>query len=304
MTKGAANDPKRTIGTQHLDRNFRLTNMNLNTLCSCVVTFLLLVTGPAGSAHGSDDEQFGILPQPLVLTYTLEAVRGEVVIGFDLDRTTATALLSNNPGFALAGEGETNQSGTLADTMNIGSNTNETVQAAWIVTSQDVRMGDSQPYPVTYAVLVISADLPNDSRIPSGDTRVELDMWTDSREFQRFLARAGIHAKLADVTLEQVGRNWHYVLEDEYFSFQGIATPTDKPRPLDYSLPAYSTFWRRDSGVFTIYTYYGHQMQNCDIEVEFAGENDLLGHSAKSGYSSCGIFTAWKARAGIYQREP
>ena len=133
----------RSLGTRGLDTNFRQINMSLNTLCSCVVTFLLLVTGPAGLVHGSDEEQFGMLPRPLVLMYTLEAVRGEVVVGFELDRATATALLSNNPGFALAGEGETSQLGTLADAINVGLSTDDTVQASWLVTSQDVRMGDS-----------------------------------------------------------------------------------------------------------------------------------------------------------------
>ncbi len=161
--------------------------------------------------------------------------------------------------------------------------------------------------PFIWAMLIaiaVSAKVPSDSRIPGGNSNVELEMWTDSREFQSLLARAGIHAKLADITLEQVGSSWHYVLEDEYFSFQGIATPTDGPKPEEYSLPAYTTEWRRDASVFTIYTYYGHQYQNCEIQVEFAGENDLLGHIAKSRYSRCLIETGWKARAGIYQREP
>jgi len=254
--------------------------------------------------HGSDDEPFGILPQPLALMYSFEAVRGEVTIGIELDRATAMALLGNDPDFALAAEGETTRLGTLENAANIGLNTIETVQATLGVTSQDIRMGDAKPYPVTIAFLELPAEAPSDSRIPNRETYVELEMWTDSREFQSFLARVGIRAKLADITLEHVGSNWHYVLEDEYFSFQGIATPTDKPEPMEYSLPAYSTVWRRDAGGFTIYTYYGHQMQNCEIQVEFAGENDLLGHSAKSGYSRCVIYTAWKARAGIYQREP
>ena len=248
--------------------------------------FFLIVTGPAGLVHGSDDEPFGILPQPVTLTYNLEAVRGEVTFDFELDRATATALLGNDPGFALADEGET-------------------VQAILGVTSQDIRVGDTKPYPVIFAFLFLPAKVPSDSRIPNGATYVELEMWTDSREFRSLLARAGIHAKLADITLEQVGRNWQYVLEDEDFSFQGIATATDEPSwPAEYSLPMYMTVWRRDAGIFTIYTGYGHQYQNCDIQVEFAGENDLLGHSAKGGYSRCRIQTAWKGRAGIYQREP
>ncbi len=266
--------------------NFRLTKVSVNTLRSCVVTFLLLVTGPAGFVYGSDDEPFGILPQPLTLTYNLEAVRGEVAFGFELDRATATALLGNDPGFALADEGET-------------------VQAFWAIYSLDIRVGDGKPYPVSIAFSLLPAKVPSDPRIPNGATSVEVEMWTDSREFKSFLARAGIHVKLADITLEQVGRNWHFVLEDEYFNFQGIATPTDEPsRPAEYSLPAYATDWQRDASVFTIYTYYGHQIQNCEIQVEFAGEDDLLGHIAKSRYSRCLIETAWKARAGIYQREP
>ena len=274
-----------TIGTQDLDRNFRLTKVSMNTLRSCVVTFLFLVTGPAGLVHGSDDEPFGILPQPLELTYKLEAVRGEVAVRFDLDRATATALLGNEPNFALADDGET-------------------VVASFLVTSQDIGVGDTKPYPVIFASLWLPVKGPSDSRIPNGATFVELEMWTDSHAFRSLLARAGVHAKVADITLEHVGRNWHYALEDEYFSFQGIATPTDDPKPQGYSLPAYTTVWRRDADIFTIYTYYGHQLQNCEIRDEFAGENDLLGHIVKSGYSSCVIYTAWKARAGIYQREP
>ena len=209
-----------------------------------------------------------------------------MAFGVELDRATATALLGNDPDFALADEGET-------------------VQAVWGVTSQDIRVGDTKPYPVIYAFMLIPAKVPSDSRIPGGNSNVELEMWTDSGEFQSLLARAGIHAKLADITLEHVGSSWHYVLKDEYFSFQGIATATDEPgRPAEYSLPAYTTDWRTDASVFTIYTYYGHQYQNCKIQVEFAGEDDLLGHIAKSRYSRCLIETAWKARAGIYQREP
>lgn len=273
------------LGTQDLYMNFRLTKVSFNTLRSCVVTILLLVTGPAGLVHGSDDEPFGILPQPLALTYKLEAIRGEVAVRFDLDRATATALLGDNPDFALADD-------------------SETVEASFLVTSQDIRVGDTKPYPVIFASLWLPAKVPSDSRIPNGATFVELEMWTDSRKFQSLLASAGIHAKVADITLEQVGRNWHYVLEDEYFSFQGIATPTDEPKPQGYSLPAYTTVWRRDADIFTIYTYYGHLLQNCKIQIEFAGQNDLLSHIAKSGYSRCLIETAWKARAGIYQREP
>lgn len=257
----------------------------MNTLRSCIAAFLLLVTGPAGLVHGSDDEPFGVLPQPLALMYQLEAVRGEVAFYFEMDRATATALLGNEPQFALADQGET-------------------VQVQWGVTSQDVRVGDAEPYPVIYAFLWLRAEVPSDSRVPDQEKRIELEMWTNSREFQSSLGSVGIRAKLADITLEQVGSSWRFVLKDEYFSFQGIATPTDKPKPSEYSLPAYTTVWRRDASIFTIYTYYGHQVQNCDIQVEFAGENDLLGHSAKSGYSGCGIYTAWKARAGIYQREP
>jgi len=273
------------LGTQDLDMNFRLTKVSFNTLRSCVVTFLLLVTGPAGLVHGSDDEPFGILPQPLALTYKLEAIRGEVAVRFDLDRVTATALLGDNPDFALADDGET-------------------VEASFLVTSQDIRVGDTKPYPVIFASLWLPAKVPSDSRIPNRATFVELEMWTDSRKFQSLLASAGVHAKVADITLEQVGRNWHYVLEDEYFSFRGIATPMDEPKPQGYSLPAYTTVWRRDADIFTIYTYYGHLLQNCKIQVEFAGQNDLLSHIAKSGFSRCLIATAWKARAGIYQREP
>ena len=217
--------------------------------------------------------------------YQLEAIRGEVTFDFEMDRATATALLGNHPDFALADQGET-------------------VQAHWGVTSQDVRVGDAEPYPVIFAFLWLPAEVPSDSRIPDQGTRVELEMWTDSREFQSLLGRGGIRVQLADITLERVGNSWHFVLKDAYFSFQGIATPTDKPKPWKYSLPAYTTVWRRDAGVFTIYTYYGHQVQNCDIQVEFAGENDFLGHSAKGRYSRCGIYTAWKARAGIYHHEP
>jgi len=78
-------------------------------------------------------------------------------------------------------------------------------------------------------------------------------------------------------------------------------------KSFDGSIPAFSTVWysTEEPSFFTIYTYYGHYVQECDIHIETSGRHKLINlvqDGLNKGILSSNIQSKWRAKAGIYRR--
>jgi hypothetical protein len=254
--------------------------------------------------------QFGELPPNHVNRLALEGVRGEVVFYV---LTDSTALVTYVPaGLQLVTLQRIASRDTVtAQFLSSRPYLKTAVPGTLLFASLDSLTIDAKA-PTPWLLAAWWVPLRSSESVDArarGETWLQVAAWASDTAVVRLLRPQWPELRSAAVSFERIENGeWSVALALPDGRILGRCRPSGDRNPGNYPLPQYSTVWNTGPQPvsFTLYTYYGHQNQECVGELSAEGSGVLVTAVMRSPrelvpWMKPSLQDGWHARAGLYR---
>lgn len=255
--------------------------------------------------------QFGPLPGDAIVSESIRGVHGELAIVVLIDPDLLTGQIPEGLRLIRAG------SFGLPDSI-LPSSAAHFVLSSFVVLVADTielngsPIGATNSGPASVAFWWVSTeDAPpvEDARARGNTQAVQLGLWYGDSATAAAYAAKGVAAAPAAIRATRLGAEWQFSFAIPDNDIRGRCRLLGEATPETYSLPAYSTVWHSGPvpSLFSVFTYYGHRMQRCEvIELDASGAGTLasaIRASKALWWPTAYVEDGWEANGATYRHE-
>ena len=253
--------------------------------------------------------QFGELPPDPIGTMYISGVKAEIVINLLVDRSF---LLNPIPeGFTLGKPPAyyTKHLDNIPDTTQLAFTSLLIIIADSIVIN-DIPIKSINGSLPAITLLWVWVEEPRevfDNRAMGNQGYIsQMDCYPNSDLVNKYKA-LGIPAEYGITEASPRSDGWNAIFKINNSEMKIVTKNKNEPTPMNYTLPAFMTVWysTKRPSLFTIFTYYGHYVQDCDIQIETSGNHKLIKliqNGLIHDHLPADIQSEWRAKSGIYRR--